>query len=138
LDAFVLVLVLVVVVAGSGAGLSASTKPWRRTSWSSSASGHRRRLDGEARWRPDKAVRRAAHPVMRLVRPPAAAGQSRCPSSSAPPRQRRRWHCRHRRVVASLLSLSLVLITFTATIALASAIAAAVAVAANAAAEALR
>jgi hypothetical protein len=46
-------------------------------------------------------VRRAAHPVMRVVRPPAAAGQSRHPSSSAPPRQPRCWHCRHRHVIAS-------------------------------------
>ncbi len=60
----------------------AGTKPWRRTCWSSSASGHRRRLGGEARWRPDKALRRAAHPAMQVVRPPAAAGQSRRPSSS--------------------------------------------------------
>ena len=64
-------------------GLSAGTKPWRRTSWSSSASGRRRCLGGEERWRPDKAVRRAAHPAMRVVRPPVAAGQSRRLSSSA-------------------------------------------------------
>ena len=74
--------VVFVVVTGGGAGLMAGTKPWRRTSWSSSASGRCRRLGGKARWRPDKAVRRAAHPVMQALRPPVAAGQLRRPSSS--------------------------------------------------------
>jgi hypothetical protein len=76
------VFVVVVVVAGGGAGLSAGTKPWRRTCWSSSASSRCRRLGSEARWRPDEALRHAAHPAMQVVRPPAAAGQLRRPSSS--------------------------------------------------------
>jgi len=74
--------VLVLVVAGSCAGLSAGMKPWRRTSWSSSASSHHCRLSGEARWRSDEAVCCAAHPVMRVVRPPAAAGKSGRPSET--------------------------------------------------------
>jgi len=74
--------VVFVVITGGSAGLSAGTKPWRRTSWSSSTSGHRRRLGGEAQWWPDEAVRCAAHLVMRALQPPTAAGQSRRPSSS--------------------------------------------------------
>jgi len=35
---------------------------------SSSASGRRRRLGGEARWRPDKAVHNATQPAIRVVR----------------------------------------------------------------------
>ena len=46
--------IVVVIITGGGAGLPASTEPWRRTSWSSSASGRCRRLGGEAWWRPDK------------------------------------------------------------------------------------
>jgi len=76
------VVVVFVVVTGGGAGLSAGMKPWLRTSWSSSASGRCRRLGGEAWWRLDEAVCRAAHPVMRALRPPAAARQSHRPSSS--------------------------------------------------------
>ena len=50
-------------------------------SWSSSASGRRCHLGGgQARWRPDE--HRATHPEMRVVRPPAATRQPRCPSSS--------------------------------------------------------
>jgi len=76
--------IVFVVVTGGGAGLSAGTKPWRRTSWSSSASGRHRCLGGEARWQPHEAVRHTVHPVMRAIRPPAFAGQSRCLSSSPP------------------------------------------------------
>ncbi len=43
------VVLVFVVIAGSGVGLLAGMKPWRRTSWSSSASGHCSRLSGEAR-----------------------------------------------------------------------------------------
>ena len=43
------VVLVFVVIAGSGAGLLAGTKPWRRTSWSSSNSGHCSHLSGEAR-----------------------------------------------------------------------------------------
>jgi len=153
------VLDLVVVIAGGGAGLLVGMKSWRRTSWSSSASGRRRRLGGEARWRPDEAMRRTTHPVMGVVRPLVAAGQSSRPSSSALPvsivvgitgivaslrrrvvasSRRRVVASSHRRIVASSSSLWLVLITFTAAIALASAIAAAIIVAANAATAALR
>jgi hypothetical protein len=74
--------VVIVGIAGGGAGLSAGTKPWWKTSWSSSASSRHRRLGGKGRWQPDKALPRATHPVMQVVRPPAAAGQSRRPSSS--------------------------------------------------------
>ncbi len=139
------IIVVLVIVGGGGAGLSAGTKPWRRTSWSFRASGRRRHLGGEARWRPDEAVRHAAHLAMGLVRPPLPPGQSRRPSSSALPvsvvvgivgiiASSRRCCI----VVAPLSSLSLVLITFTAAITLASVIAAAIAVATNATAAALR
>ena len=40
--------ILVVVIAGGGAVLLAGTRPWRRTSWSFSASGCCCRLGGEA------------------------------------------------------------------------------------------
>jgi hypothetical protein len=43
------VVLVVIIVAGGGTGLLAGTKPWRRTSWSFSASGRSRRLSGEAR-----------------------------------------------------------------------------------------
>jgi len=43
------VLVLVVVVAGGGVGLLVGTKPWWRTSWSSSVSGRCRHLGSKAR-----------------------------------------------------------------------------------------
>ena len=61
-------------------------KPLRRAAATAatSASGHRRRLGGNAQWRPDEAVCRAAHLVTRALQPPATAAQSRCPSSSPP------------------------------------------------------
>jgi len=134
------VLILLIVITGSGAGLSAGTKPWRRTSWSSSTSGHRCSLSGEARWQPDEAVRCATHPVMRVVGPPAAAGQSRRPSSSALPVSIVVGiagivvSSRHRVVVFIVAGPHNL---HCCTIAFASAIAAAVAVATNAAAAAL-
>jgi hypothetical protein len=76
------VVVVIVVIAGGGTGLSVGTKPWWKTSWSSSASSRHRRLSSKLRWQPDKAVRRATHPVMQVVRPPATVGQSHHPSSS--------------------------------------------------------
>ena len=55
-------------------------KPLRRAAATAatSTSGH----GSKARWRPDEAMRRAAHPVMRALQPPATAGQSHRPSSS--------------------------------------------------------
>jgi hypothetical protein len=61
LAALTVVVVVVIVIAGGGAGLLAGTKPWWRTSWSFSASGRRRCLGGEARWRPDKAGPHSLH-----------------------------------------------------------------------------
>ena len=86
--------------APAPSGLSAVTKPWRRTGWFSSASGSRCCLSGKVQWLPDKVVRRATHPAMRVVGPPAAAGQSCCMSSSAlslhcPPHCRRQCRCQH-------------------------------------------
>ena len=75
--------VVVVVVAGGGADLSVGTKPWWRTSWSSSASGHCCCLGGEVRWRPDQAKCRITHPAMRVVGPLTVARQSRHLSSSS-------------------------------------------------------
>ena len=68
-----------------GAGLSAGSKPWQRTSWSSSASGRHCCLGGKAQWQPGKAVHRAAHLAMGVVHPPPAARKSCHPSSSALP-----------------------------------------------------
>ena len=47
-------------------------------SWSSRASGHHRRLSGEAQWRPDEAVHHAAHPAMRVVHRQGSQSQSCC------------------------------------------------------------
>ena len=78
------------------------------------ASGHHRRLGGKARWWPDEAVRSAAHPVMRVVRPPrrrraVALSVLLCPSPSASSLALSAFlRCR----VIALSSLLLVLITF--------------------------
>ena len=61
------VVVVVVVVMGGGAGLSAGTKPWQRTSWSSSTSGHRHCLGSV---HPSGDYNPPPPPGSRVARPP--------------------------------------------------------------------